>query len=91
MTGVIDRLERDKLALRVRNTGDRRVVHVNLTPQGKRQGLKLLKTAKESMATLMTILDAGDRADLIRILHKVNDRLTRLTSNAKLKSGGTSK
>ena len=40
ITGVVDRLERKKYVLRVRNEKDRRIVKVQLTPQGNRLAIK---------------------------------------------------
>ena len=40
ITGVVDRLEKKKYVLRVRNEKDRRIVKVQLTPQGNRLAIK---------------------------------------------------
>jgi DNA-binding MarR family transcriptional regulator len=41
ITGIIDRLERKGLASRTRNSGDRRIVTIALTPEGDRLGRQL--------------------------------------------------
>ncbi|MCI4327052.1 MAG: MarR family transcriptional regulator [Thermoplasmata archaeon] len=41
VTGLVDRLERDGLAVRRRDSVDRRVIHVSATPQGRRVHARL--------------------------------------------------
>lgn len=46
-TGIVDRLEKKKLVQRVRDSADRRVIRVCLTPAGKRLRSKLPPLAQE--------------------------------------------
>jgi DNA-binding MarR family transcriptional regulator len=80
ITGVIDRLERDRLVQRVRDSADRRVVRAHLTGVGKRQAEKLVDTARHSMAAFLSMLDDEDRASLLRIIQKVVTRVASMSS-----------
>ena len=72
-TGLVDRLERDGLVLRLRDGADRRVVRVKLTATGARLARRLDAEVLEKLAWLMGRLDAGDRRDLFRIIDKLTD------------------
>lgn len=67
---VVDRLEKDGLVTRVTATGDRRVVNVTLTKQGRRQ-FEVLATGHEALVDdILGGLDNSD-LDLIRdLLHR---------------------
>jgi DNA-binding MarR family transcriptional regulator len=77
-TGLIDRLERDGLAQRVRDAADRRVVHVTLTAAGAALARRLDAEILQSLARLLDRLEPADRRDLFRII----TRLTGLTEDA---------
>jgi len=75
VTGIIDRMEREGLALRVRSTEDRRVVRIRLTEKG-------LKLAQEIPVEPMVILrsaveglTAAESKELLRICMKVSRRI----------------
>ncbi len=75
ITGVVDRLERDQLVKRERDPADRRVVHVRLA----RRGLELFKRIDDGIAAklagLLSLLDAGDRQHLVRMVEKLTARI----------------
>jgi DNA-binding MarR family transcriptional regulator len=72
-TGLVDRLERDGLVLRLRDGSDRRVVRVKLTAHGARLARRLDAEVLEKLTRLMGRLDAGDRRDLFRIIDKLTE------------------
>jgi DNA-binding MarR family transcriptional regulator len=72
-TGLVDRLERDGLVLRLRDGADRRVVRVKLTAQGARLARRLDAEVLEKLTWLMGRLDGDDRRDLFRIIGKLTD------------------
>jgi DNA-binding MarR family transcriptional regulator len=72
-TGLVDRLERDGLVLRLRDGADRRVVRVKLTAHGARLARRLDAEVLEKLTWMMGRLDAGDRRDLFRIIGKLTD------------------
>lgn len=74
MTGIIDRLQRDKLVERVRDDGDRRVVRVRLTPRGRKGFEKVDAMLRERITQMMSALDNEDRLALLRIVQKLHDR-----------------
>jgi len=71
ITGLVDRLERDRLVQRVRDDADRRVVRVKLTTRGARLARRLDAEVLEQLGRLMGLLDAADRRDLFRIIGKL--------------------
>jgi DNA-binding MarR family transcriptional regulator len=72
-TGLVDRLERDRLVQRLRDEADRRVVRVRLTAHGARLARRLDAEMLQKLTWLMGRLDAGDRRDLFRIIGKLTD------------------
>ena len=72
---VVDRLEKDGLVARVSATGDRRVVNVALTKQGRNQ-FEVLAAGHESLVDdILGGLD-NDDLDLIRdLLHRAEGRV----------------
>jgi DNA-binding MarR family transcriptional regulator len=51
LTPIVDRLERDGLVERRRADGDRRVVHLFLTPKGAEQAAGVRRSLSEEMGT----------------------------------------
>lgn len=75
ITGVVDRLEREKLVLRQRDAIDRRVVRVALTGKGSKTFARVEAQMKENLSRLIEMLDASDRRALFRILTKLAQRM----------------
>jgi DNA-binding MarR family transcriptional regulator len=71
MTGLIDTLERDGLAKRVRDANDRRMMSVNLTPKGRKLLEKILPIHFRDMAETMSPLTEIERKTLVRLLNKI--------------------
>ncbi|MFZ5468292.1 MAG: MarR family winged helix-turn-helix transcriptional regulator [Myxococcota bacterium] len=75
MTGVVDRLERKKHVTRERDTQDRRVVRVRLTAQGLKVARVTERHLLAALERLMSLLAAPERADFLRVMHKLLERL----------------
>lgn len=71
MTGLIDTLERDGLAKRVRDPHDRRRMSVNLTPKGRKHLDSILPVHFRDMAEIMNPLKESERKTLVRLLTKI--------------------
>jgi DNA-binding MarR family transcriptional regulator len=71
MTGLIDTLERDGLAKRVRDPNDRRMMSVNLTPKGRRLLETIMPLHFRGMAEIMSPLKESERKTLVRLLNKI--------------------
>lgn len=75
ITGIVDRMERLKLFVRVRDSEDRRVVRVKLTEQGETAFLEMRESMVNKLVTILQLLDRDDRKGLLRIFSKLSDRL----------------
>lgn len=71
ITGILDRLERQELVSRNRDTEDRRVVTVRLTERGEALREALPCIARESSETALAGFNAGEVAGLIQALYRV--------------------
>jgi DNA-binding MarR family transcriptional regulator len=76
ITGIVDRLERDRLVQRKRDPADRRVVHVRLAPAGEGLWRKIDAEISSKLEAFLGLLDPADRQDLVRILEKLEARLS---------------
>ena len=65
MTDMVDRLEREDIAERVRDTGDRRVVKVRLTNKGKKVRHEFSKKRRQEFQTIFSELKEDDTLHLI--------------------------
>ncbi|MHB8876607.1 MAG: MarR family winged helix-turn-helix transcriptional regulator, partial [Myxococcaceae bacterium] len=73
--GLVDRLEREGLAKRVREGKDRRVVHVALTKKGATAHGRMRGQMRAKLHGFICMLDPAERKTLLRILEKVVERL----------------
>jgi DNA-binding MarR family transcriptional regulator len=71
MVAVVNDLERDGLAARVRDEQDRRRNLVRLTPAGKRALDRLDARVEDAQAAVLAPLSAAERDDLVRLLTRV--------------------
>ncbi|MFI5357589.1 MAG: MarR family winged helix-turn-helix transcriptional regulator [Opitutales bacterium] len=74
MTGLIDTLERDGLVRRVPNPDDRRMMTVQLVPEGQAFVSNLLPEYFKLIAAVMQGLDVAERKTLVGLLHKILER-----------------
>jgi DNA-binding MarR family transcriptional regulator len=82
MTGLIDTLERDGLAKRVRDASDRRMMSVNLTPKGRKLIEAILPVHFRGMAEIMSPLKENERKTLVRLLTKILQHASNLARPA---------
>jgi DNA-binding MarR family transcriptional regulator len=75
VTGIVDRLERDRIVQRVRDGADRRVVRVHLTARGGGLYRRIDAEFQAKVAALLALLDPADRRALFRILDTLRARL----------------
>ena len=71
MVYLIDELEAQTLAERVRSPQDRRAFLIHLTPSGQRAQRKAATALAGAADTLLTPLDAAERRHLVDLLAKV--------------------
>ncbi len=74
VTGIVDRLERDGLARRIRSQADRRVITVELTPRGTAAFRKLSARLLAKTGAFLAVLEHDDREALFRILERIATR-----------------
>lgn len=79
VTGVGDRLEKHGYCRRERDTRDRRVVRLRLTPGGEELFRHARVRVEEKLGFILDALTAADRGALFRILERLGDRLARLS------------
>jgi DNA-binding MarR family transcriptional regulator len=75
VTGIVDRLERDRIVQRSRDGADRRVVRVRLTARGGTLYRRIDAGFQAKVASLLALLDPADRRALFRILDTLRARL----------------
>jgi MarR family transcriptional regulator for hemolysin len=75
VTHHLDRLEAMGLLSRTRDTGDRRVVRVDLTPAGAERWAELEAVADATDAEVRSLLSPDDAQTLHRLLTTLHDRL----------------
>ena len=78
VTEAIDGLERDGLVRRSPDPDDRRAKRISLTPAGE-AAVKVAETARTAhIDKVFSVLSADERAEVVRIVGKLNDRLAEL-------------
>ena len=75
VTGIIDRMERDGIVARRRSDADRRVVHIELTPKGRKLAQGVQTDPMQLFRALLEDLPARDAAELERITTKLARRV----------------
>jgi DNA-binding MarR family transcriptional regulator len=73
VSGLIDRAEQHGLLRRHRSADDQRVVHVRLSPAGRRLAAELTDVVAGRLAVLTEHLGASDRRDLAFLLAQLLD------------------
>ena len=74
-TGLIDRLVDKKLVRRDRSAQDRRVVHVELTDEGRQIHAAAMESRLELAHRLLADLDADEQKSLVELIGKVSAKL----------------
>ncbi len=75
ITGVIDRLEREKYLTRVRSGEDRRVQYIELTKDGKRRFDKIAVDHEDWINNLFSTLDKNEIEQMIALLKKTKESI----------------
>jgi DNA-binding MarR family transcriptional regulator len=78
VTGIIDRMERESLVVRMRSTEDRRVVKIKLTDKGSKIARAIAVEPMEIFRGALDGLSAGETRDLLKILTKIARRVKSL-------------
>lgn len=79
VSGIVDRLEKQEKVIRRRNENDRRVVHIDLSPQvfAFGQNLSLMRT--NYLAGLLASMDYSEIQGLLNGLEKLNQLMMQET------------
>jgi MarR family transcriptional regulator, 2-MHQ and catechol-resistance regulon repressor len=88
MTDVVDKLERRGLVRRSRDPADRRVVFVDLTPQGRRLIEHVFPLHAADIASAMAGLSGRELADLDALLRRLGTEAARPAADGGLAGEG---
>ncbi len=72
ITCVVDNLEKEGFVKRIPSKEDRRVIHADLTPQGRAKIESILPAYAESMASVISSLSDHEQKELTRMLNKLH-------------------
>ncbi len=84
MTEMIDKLEQDGLAERIKDAQDRRVIKVCLTEKGKRLRRQFMDKRRDELKNILGMLSREDREELKNALAKAYAVLQRVQRNRTL-------
>jgi DNA-binding MarR family transcriptional regulator len=76
VTGIVDRMEREGLALRVRSTEDRRVVRIHLTEKGAKLAREIPVEPMEILRRALAGLTQAETTEFLRLMTKVARRVS---------------
>lgn len=76
-TDLIDRMERNGLIERVRDTADRRVIRLKVLPKGASVIDEVLDARRTHLSSILSELDVADKERLIQSLEQLNYLMTR--------------
>lgn len=76
-TDLIDRMERNELIERVRDTNDRRVIRLRVLPKGSSVIDEVLEARRGYLATILAEIDVADKERLIQSLEQLNYLMVR--------------
>jgi len=76
-TDLIDRMERNALIERVRDTNDRRVIRLRVLPKGASAIEEVLQARRGYLGTILSEIDVADKERLIQSLEQLNYLMTR--------------
>ncbi len=87
MTGIIDRLERDRLVERRAHPGDRRVKMVSMTKKGARAVERLEPGYFEGLGRLMSGIPSADLKRLNRTLERIRGNIRKMMAPREKRDG----
>lgn len=76
-TDLIDRMERNQLIERVRDTADRRVIRLKVLLKGTKVIDDVLDARRNHLATILSEIDLADKDRLIHALEQLNYLMSR--------------
>lgn len=71
LTKIIDQMEEKELVVRIRSRLDRRVVHVKLTPEGKKSQRALKKSKSNFHRSILSALTDDEQQILLVLFRKI--------------------
>ncbi len=71
VTGILDRLAAAGLVERKGNPGDRRAIHIHLTPNGKKKGEDAIAAILDANRQFLHAFSLPEKRDLMHLLRKV--------------------
>jgi len=77
LTGLADRLVKSGYIARSFDSGDRRIIRVNLTPKGRELVRKIKEQRRQMVIDVFGKISEQEREDYLRILNRIRDVLTR--------------
>lgn len=75
MTGIIDRLVRDRYVARTSDPDDRRIINIKLTTKGISTVKSMLEQKKRMITKVFGVLSEKERAEYLGILTRIQDGL----------------
>lgn len=75
MTGLVERLVRERYASRAAEPGDRRVVKIQLTQKGSQLVKKINQQRKHMFTEIFGKISESDRQEYLRILRQIKENL----------------
>ncbi|MEW6697421.1 MAG: MarR family winged helix-turn-helix transcriptional regulator [Bacillota bacterium] len=79
VSGIVDRLEKQNKVVRKRNDQDRRVVHIDLSPQVKELGQNIYLMRTNYLAGLLANMSPEEVSGLLTGLEKINQLMIQET------------
>jgi DNA-binding MarR family transcriptional regulator len=79
MTILIDQLIQDGYVQRIPDTGDRRVINIAITAEGKRHLKQAASRYKETIKNMLSELDSRDLEDLCQSLEKLRHIIAKIS------------
>jgi len=86
VTGIVDRMEREGLAQRVRSTEDRRVVRIHLTEKGAKLAREIPVEPMEILRSALEGLSQTETREFLRLMTKVARRVSTIVREQSLGS-----
>jgi len=80
VSGIVDRLEKQNKVIRKRNEQDRRVVHIDLSPQVKELGHNISLMRTNYLASLLASMTQEEITGLLTGLEKINQLMMQETN-----------
>ncbi|MGP4041674.1 MarR family winged helix-turn-helix transcriptional regulator [Gracilibacillus sp. D59] len=83
-TDLVDRMEKNDIVERVKDTKDRRVVRIHLLEKGRKIIQEVIEKRQKYLGEVLTNVKEEDMEQLSRLLHILHQEMRQQTENAKL-------